>query len=46
MIQVIKSRIRWSQHVAHIERERGTQGVLVWKAGKRPLGRPKSLRGI
>jgi hypothetical protein len=39
---MIKSRMRWSGHVARIGRNKNTYRVLVGKPqGKRPLGRPK-----
>jgi hypothetical protein len=43
IIRVIKSRrIRWAEHVAHMEESRGVHRVLVGKPeGKRPLGRPR-----
>jgi hypothetical protein len=42
-IQVITSRrIRWAEHVIHMEERRGAYRVLVGKpGGKRPLGRPR-----
>jgi hypothetical protein len=37
--QVIKSRMRWAEHVACMGARRGVYGVLVGKPdGKRPLG--------
>ena len=42
IVQVIKSRMRWAGHVAHMSEERGAYRVLVGKPeGKRPLGRPR-----
>ena len=39
---VLKSRMRWAGHVAHMGEGRGMYGVLVGKPeGKRPLGRPR-----
>jgi hypothetical protein len=38
IVQVIKSRMRWAGHVAHMGKGRGMYRVLV---GKRPLGRPR-----
>jgi hypothetical protein len=36
IVQVIKSRMRWAEHVVQIGEER----VLMWKPkGKRPMGR-------
>ena len=41
-MRVIKSRMRWAGHVAHMGEERGVYWVLVGKPeGKRPLGRPR-----
>ena len=45
IMRVIKSRIRWTGHVARIGEGRGVYGVLVGKpGGKRPLGRPRPTR--
>ena len=42
IVRVIKSRMRWTGHVARMGEERGTYRVLVGKPeGKRPLGRPR-----
>jgi hypothetical protein len=42
IVRVIKSRVRWAGHVAHIGEGRGVYRVLVGKPeGKRPLGRPR-----
>jgi hypothetical protein len=42
IVRVIKSRIRWAEHVAGIGKGRGAYRVLVGKPeGKRPLGRPR-----
>ena len=42
IVRVIKSRMRWAGHVAHMGEERGVYWVLVGKPeGKRPLGRPR-----
>jgi hypothetical protein len=45
IVQVIKSRrIRWVEHVAHMEERRGIYRVLVGNPeGKRPLGRPRHI---
>jgi len=41
-VWVLKSRMRWAGHVAHMGEGRGMYGVLVGKPeGKRPLGRPR-----
>ena len=42
-VRVVKSRrMRWAEHVARMEEERGVHRVLVGKPeGKRPLGRPR-----
>jgi len=41
IVQVVKSRMRWAGHVAHMGEGRGVHRVLVGKPeGKRPLGRP------
>jgi len=41
-VRVIKSRMRWTRHIARIGEGRGTYRVLVGKPeGKRPLGRPR-----
>jgi hypothetical protein len=42
IVRVIKSRMRWVGHMAHMGEERGAYRVLVGKPeGKRPLGRPR-----
>ena len=43
-MRVIKSRkMRWAEHVARMDEERGVYRVLVGKPeGRRPLGRPRS----
>ena len=42
IVRVVKSRIRWAGHVAHMGEGRGVQRVLVGKPeGKKPLGRPR-----
>jgi len=42
IVWVIKSRRRWTRHVAHRREKRGVYRVLVGKPdGKRPLGRPR-----
>ena len=41
-VRVIKSRMRWTGHVARMEEGRGVHKVSVGKPdGKRPLGRPR-----
>jgi len=41
-VQVIKSRMRWAGHVAHMGEGRGMYRISVGKPeGKRPLGRPR-----
>jgi hypothetical protein len=43
IVRVIKSRMRWARHVAHMGERRSVYRVLVKKLeGKRPLGRPRS----
>ena len=42
IVQVIKLRLEWAGHVAHIGEGRSMYGFLVVKPeGKRPLGRPR-----
>ena len=42
IVQVIKSRMRWVGHEAHMGEGRGMHRVLVQKPeGRRPLGRPR-----
>jgi len=42
IVRVIKSRIRWAEHVARMVERRGVHGVLVGKPeGKRPLGKAR-----
>jgi hypothetical protein len=42
IIRIIKTRIRWSPHVARIGEKRNAYRLLVEKPeGKRPLGRPR-----
>jgi hypothetical protein len=42
IVRMIKSRIRWAGHVAHMGEGRGAYRVLVGRPeGKRPLGRPR-----
>jgi hypothetical protein len=44
IVLVIKSRMRWTVHVAHMGEERGVHRVLVGKPErKRPLGRPRHI---
>jgi hypothetical protein len=41
-IRVIKSRMRWMGHVAHMGQRRGAYSVLVGELEeKRPIGRPR-----
>jgi hypothetical protein len=41
-VRVIKSRIRWTGHVARLGEERGVYQLLVGKPeGKKPLARPR-----
>jgi hypothetical protein len=42
IIRIIKSRMRWTGHVARMEEKMNVHKLLVGKpAGKRPLGRPR-----
>jgi hypothetical protein len=42
IVRVVKSRMRWTGHVARMGEERGVHRVLVGNPeGKRPLGRPR-----
>jgi hypothetical protein len=42
IVRVIKSRMRWAEHVARVEEGRGVYRVLVeGPEGKRPLGKPR-----
>ena len=42
IVRVIKSRMRWAGHLAHMGERRGICRVLVGKPeGKRPLGRSR-----
>jgi hypothetical protein len=42
IVRVIKSRMRWAEHVARMGEERGVYRVLLGKPEvKRPLGRPR-----
>jgi len=42
IVRVIKSRMRWAEHVARLGERRGVDRVLVGKPeGKRPFGRPR-----
>jgi hypothetical protein len=42
IVRVIKLRIRWVGHVAHVGERRGIYRVLVGKPkGMRPLGKPR-----
>jgi len=42
IVRVIKSRMKWVGHVAHMGERRGIYRVLVGKPeGRRPLGRPR-----
>ena len=44
IVRVIKSRMRWVEHVAHMGEGRGRYRVLVGKPeGKRPLRRPRRI---
>ena len=41
-VRVIKSKIRWVEHLSHMGEKRGVYRVLVGKPeGKRPYGRPR-----
>jgi len=42
IVRMIKSRIRWVEHVEDMREKRGVYRILVWKPkGQRPLGRPR-----
>jgi hypothetical protein len=43
IIRLIKSRrMRWAEHIAHMEDTRNFYNILVWKPeGKRPLEKPR-----
>jgi len=42
IVRVIKSRMRWTGHVARVGERRGTFRILVWRPeGRRPFGRPR-----
>jgi hypothetical protein len=42
IIRVIKSRMRWTGHVARMGEKRGAYRILVGRPeGRRPLGRPR-----
>jgi hypothetical protein len=42
IMRLVKSRMRWAEHVVHMGEGRGVYRVLVGKSeGKRPLGRPR-----
>ena len=46
IVRVIKSRIRWAGHVAHMRKKRGEYRALVGRPeGKRPLGGPRLRLG-
>jgi hypothetical protein len=41
IVRVIKSRMRWAEHVARMGKRRGTFMILVWRPeGRRLFGRP------
>jgi hypothetical protein len=45
--RVVKSRMRWAEHVARMgERRAVYRGLMGQSEGKRPLGRPRCRRGI
>ena len=45
IVQVMKSRMRWTGHVAHMGKGRGLYRVLVGKPeGERPLGKTRHRR--
>jgi hypothetical protein len=42
IVRVIKARMRWAGHVAHMGEVRGAYSILVGRPeGRRPLGRPR-----
>jgi len=42
IVRVIKSRIRWVEHVARMREKTGVYRILVGKReGQRPMGRPR-----
>jgi hypothetical protein len=42
VVRVIKSRMRWAEHIARMRESKGVYWVLVGKSeGKSPLGRPR-----
>jgi hypothetical protein len=44
IVKLIKSRMRWARHVAHVGEGRGVYRVLVVSSEhKRPLGRPRRM---
>ena len=46
IVRVIKSRIKWAGHVAHMRKKRGVYRALVGKPErKRPLGGPRLRLG-
>jgi hypothetical protein len=47
IVRVVKSRMRWTRHVARMGEDRGVHRVLVGKPeGKRPLGDPDVVGSI
>jgi hypothetical protein len=42
IVRVVKSRMRWAEHVARMREGRGVHRVLVGRPeGRRPLGKPR-----